>query len=655
MSVSRACLLVVGLVAVLLCCGVGILAADVPICWSSIAPLSLPRHSGAILEVDGLLYVIGGIEYGNQMTVHGQSYDVTSGTLVEVYDPASDSWKRLADLPYPIDMMARRAEGRQWPAAAAHAGKIYLFGGATLNGDVRDTIDVYDIASDTWTAGIALLPEAVCAMSAATAGDLIYLFGGATSVDPYSPQDYLRACYVFDPATLAVSSIAPMPIARFKTTAIAVSEDQILVLGGISAMASANAQVYDAGNDIWTRREPVFWERRFWGSAEVDGAMFLVGGRDEHALSSASVDVYVPEFGAWLIGEPMTLAREDAFVVAVDGDIYVIGGRTHEGVPFAEGEMGTPSLADTSVPSTFVEAPEVDIVWSEGAPMPTPRYFGAMATHAGIIYTIGGLESVDPTGRICEAYDPASNVWNTLTALPEGRFNMSAAVLDGTIYVFGGADVAGSVTDTVFAYDIASDGWREAGHLPDAVAGMSAVVHDGEIYLFGGSHSSQLFVPKENYFNAAYVFDPVGGAFEELPPMPVARNMALACSVEDSVYVIGGMKSPGATANQRYFPRARSWTIRAEMPVARGGHTGVVVHTMRIRGIHIVGGANQADIYAYNWFDDKWFVVHSLLPPRNFSFSAVIASSPERIYVIGGVDETGSVTDTVWISEPLDE
>ena len=654
MAVLRASCLIVGLAAMVLFAGAAVLGADVPISWSSIAPLSLPRHSGAVVEADGLLYVIGGIEYGNQILVYGQTYEVTSGTLVEAYDPASGAWERLADLPYPINMMAQQAEGRQWSAAAAYAGSIYLFGGANLNGDVRDTIDVYDIASDTWTAGVAVLPEPVCAMSAATIGDRIYLFGGTTGVDPYSPQDYLAACYVFDPVTRTVSSIASMPIARFKTTAIPL-DDRILVLGGISATVSANAQVYDVGKNEWTRLEPVFWERRFWGGAEIDGAMFLVGGRDEHTLSSTSVDVYVPEFGTWLTGEPMMLAREDAFVVAIDGDIYVIGGRNNEGVAFAEGEIGTPDLANASAPSPSVEDPEAEIVWSEEAPMSTPRYSGATSVHGGIIYTIGGLEEAEPTGQVCEAYDPKSDTWGTLASLPEGRFNMSALALDGTIYVFGGADVTGSVTDTVFAYDIASDSWTTAGRLPNAVAGMSSTVHEGEVYLFGGSHSSQLFVPKENYFSAAYVFDPESFTFEELPPMPVARNMALACSVEDSLFVIGGMKSPGATANQRYWPRNRTWTIQAEMPVARGGHTGVVVHTMRIRGIYVIGGANQADIYAYNWFDDEWFVVHSLLPPRNFSFTSVVASSPERIYVIGGVDETGTVVDHVWISEPLEE
>lgn len=36
--------------------------SNVPIDWEAIASMSLPRHSGATVVVDGLLYVIGGAD-----------------------------------------------------------------------------------------------------------------------------------------------------------------------------------------------------------------------------------------------------------------------------------------------------------------------------------------------------------------------------------------------------------------------------------------------------------------------------------------------------------------------------------------------------------------------------------------------------------------
>jgi len=635
--------------------GIAIFASgsQVPIDWEGIAPLSLPRHSGATVVVDGMIYAIGGIEYGNTMTVFGSTYDVTSGTLVEVYDPAGDAWTRLAELPYPIDMMARRAEGRMWLAAAAHDGKIYTFGGANLNDEVRDTIDVYDIATDRWTAGIARLPRPLCGLSAATVGDTVYLFGGATSTDPYAPQDYVSNCYAFDPMTLTITPLAPMPIARVMTSAVPI-DDGVLVLGGISATASAGAQIYHPETDAWERLEPVFWERRFWAAAEIDGAMFLIGGRDEHALSSGAVDVWVPQYEAWLGGDAMSVPREDAFAAAIGGGLDVAGGRNHEGVPFADAERGEPNVGVAAAPPPEPEA-EVMMSWSEGTPMPTPRYFGAVAVVDDVIYTIGGLEGQDPTGTMVEAYDPGRDSWESVAALPEGRFNMSAAVLDGIVYVFGGAQLNGEVTDTVYAYDPAEDGWSLVGHLPNAVAGMSATAYEDRIYLFGGSHSSQLYVPKENYYSEAYGFDPATFSFELLPPMPVARNMAIAGAIGDEVYVIGGMKSPGATACQRYGIKTRSWTIRAEMPLPRGGAVGVTFRFEDTVAVFVIGGANQVDVLVYNWVEDAWVRGYSFGVPRNMSFTSVAAASPERIYVIGGADETGAPTGTVFIGEVEEE
>jgi|GEM_PF-1330019 len=630
-----------------------IATASVPIKWTHVAPLPLPRHSGTTAVVDGIIYAIGGIEYGNTMTVYGQTYGVTTGAVVEAYDPATDTWIPKAPLPYPINLMTRKAEGRQWPAAAAYDGKIYTFGGANIYGEVRDTIDVYDVATDTWTAGIARLPQPTVGLAATAFGEMIYLFGGSTSTDIFAAQDYLASCYVFDPRTGEILEIAPMPIPRFKTSAIPY-DGGILVLGGISSRGSANAQLYDPATDTWTNLEPVYWERRFWGATTVGDAMVLVGGRDEHALSSGSVDVYLSEHVAWVAGTPMGVAREDAFVASVDGVLYVFGGLDHNQIPFADAERGVLNLAEAAVTPQEPEAPQIAIDWEERAPMPTPRYYGATAVVDNIIYTIGGLEGQDPTGRVVEAYDPESDTWTGKAPLPEGRFNVAAAAFDGVIYLFGGADVGGNVVDTVDRYDPATDTWEAAiTRLPQPTAGVAVVVYDDLIYLFGGSCSSQMFVPAENYYDNAYAFDPETLTFEALPAMPVARNMATAGVIDDEIFVIGGMKSPGATANQCYRPKqapttAQRWVLRAEMPLPHGGHVGVTIRTLRTSAIFVLGGANTADIYTYVYPGDYWVKAKSLPAPRNMAFVSLAKASPESIYLIGGADQTGTIVGTVY-------
>jgi N-acetylneuraminic acid mutarotase len=115
------------------------------------------------------------------------------------------------------------------------------------------------------------------------------------------------------------------------------------------------------------------------------------------------------------------------------------------------------------------------------------------------------------------------------------------------------------------------------------------------------------------------------------------------------------MKSPGATACQRYRPRERTWNIQAEMPTPRGGAVGVLMPSITTPGILVFGGANEIDIYGYNGFQDRWFLVGEIVAPRNMSFIGVVGQEGDRILLVGGVDETGSVVDTVWIGESVED
>jgi N-acetylneuraminic acid mutarotase len=103
--------------------------------WQPRAALPVARNHLGGVGLDGKVYAIGG-QFGN---------DETNGNRAEVhrYDPATDRWTRLADLP------ARR--GHITASVAAHQGRIWVVGG-TVNGNVpaRD-VTVYDPSTDRWT------------------------------------------------------------------------------------------------------------------------------------------------------------------------------------------------------------------------------------------------------------------------------------------------------------------------------------------------------------------------------------------------------------------------------------------------------------------------------------------------------------------------
>ena len=594
-------------------------APAVTIQWEQVSPMSRPRHSGATAVVDGIIYTIGGLEPAGEFEFTVQTPggkmlikipNLVSGALVEAYDPKTDKWTAKAPLPYLPSAETRKSEGRIRLAATAYKGKIYTFGGANVNEEVKDTVDVYDVASDTWEAGIAKLPKPAVDMSAIAYGDKIYLFGGSASTDLFSAQDFYNDCYEFDPATGSFTSKATMPTPRSRTSAV-VFKNGILVFGGSSGFGNGNAQLYDPTTNTWSRVTSVIWERGIWFGTAANDMVFLMGGRDEQVSTSSEVNVYSDKWQTWVTGTSMLTLREGAFVAAVDSRLYAIGGRDNKGdpqgkgEPLASAERGTPPTTPPTLDLTqSTSEPKIKIHWTPVAPLPKARCYGTAVTVSNIIYTIGGLEDPLPyTGKLVEAYDPVANKWTSKAPLPEGRFNFGAAAYKGKIYTFGGADTKLKVVDTVDVYDISTDTWQaKIAKLPFPAAGMSAATYGDKIYLFGGCSKPQLFIPSSNYYKNVYEFDPVKLTFTPKADMPIARNMSVVSVVNNKIVVIGGVESTGATMCASMSPSDNTWQTNADMPEKCGGHGGTAVGD----NVYITGGHGEASVQVYSTITNQW-------------------------------------------------
>jgi N-acetylneuraminic acid mutarotase len=107
--------------------------------------------------VAGKIYAIGGRVDGD----YHRNLSVT-----EVYDPATDSWARVADLP----------TARSGIAAAEVDGRIYVFGGEGGDGTFHEN-EAYDPAHDTWKA-MAPMPTARHGLGSAVVDGRIYVLSG---------------------------------------------------------------------------------------------------------------------------------------------------------------------------------------------------------------------------------------------------------------------------------------------------------------------------------------------------------------------------------------------------------------------------------------------------------------------------------------------
>ena len=127
--------------------------------WQALAPLSVGRNHLGGTAVGGKLYAMGGQKLHDE---YNGNYDV-----VEEYDPATDTWKKMAPLP--------KAIGHITPGVFPHAetGGIFVLGGTTNKPDSDALSLVYfSPAENKWTvmASATAFPSQVAGMI----GDTIY-------------------------------------------------------------------------------------------------------------------------------------------------------------------------------------------------------------------------------------------------------------------------------------------------------------------------------------------------------------------------------------------------------------------------------------------------------------------------------------------------
>ena len=185
--------------------------------WEEKSSMPTARGAHVAVTVGDKIYVIGGEDINGPV---GSEYEDALATH-ELYDPATDSWTKLAPMPTP----------REHLAAAAIDGQIYVVGGRRQSGfslTNRRILERYDPATDMWTS-LAPMLTARGGLAAAALYGKLYVFGG----EYFTPTG--RGVFAqneeYDPATDQWRAMAPMPLPRHGFGAVAVG-DTIYVIGG---------------------------------------------------------------------------------------------------------------------------------------------------------------------------------------------------------------------------------------------------------------------------------------------------------------------------------------------------------------------------------------------------------------------------------------
>ena len=134
--------------------------------WRERSPMPTARNHAAVGAVNGKIYVIGGRVGGAFITSASNNID-----LVEEYDPAADSWGAPR---------ARMPTSRSSLAYGVHGGRIYVAGGefqdARMSGTFR-ALEGYDPASNRWTS-LPQMPRPRHGLAGAVIGNRLHLVSG---------------------------------------------------------------------------------------------------------------------------------------------------------------------------------------------------------------------------------------------------------------------------------------------------------------------------------------------------------------------------------------------------------------------------------------------------------------------------------------------
>ena len=308
--------------------------------WAGASPSPVNRFEAAVTAWLGQVYVFGGFD----------SVGLTATMRCDRYDPATDLWTRIADMPEPVTHAN----------AVRYGTRVFFVGGfvGTNPAPVTDKMYVYNLLSDTWTsAAWPVLPEK------RGGGALIELNGRLHYIGGYLEDRITSAAdhWVLDMSQPGevwnTTDYAPLPLARGHFAAIEVG-GLIYVIGG------------QVGHDPFVNPNPP------WN---------MVWPADQDR-----VEVYDLATNTWtqLASLPFPRSHFEGGTYVHHGDIVIAGGRSSSLYADALDELTSYSIAADS--------------WSELAPLPEPLL-------APVVQPIGATLVLTTGGAVPET--PQATTW----------------------------------------------------------------------------------------------------------------------------------------------------------------------------------------------------------------------------------------------------
>jgi len=262
------------------------------------------RHAADVLGKS--IVVVGGLS--------GSELEALS--RVDAFNVETRTWTALKSLPIPLYDVN---------GATPVQGKLYVSGGrSSPDEDCATTLFVYDPATKSWTRKADMPLKGCVGVQAHVHGQLyVYTF-------PQSPPDIRLFASYNPKTDKWVRRPLPKGLHFAYPVAGAINEKFYLTSGeAFTGLSDRELEVYDPATRTWTTKSPMPTGRSVASAAVLHGKLFVAGGvvdRNGLAVVTGAIEAYDPLSDTWATGPSMPTPRAHATSAWAGGKLFVIDG-----------------------------------------------------------------------------------------------------------------------------------------------------------------------------------------------------------------------------------------------------------------------------------------------------------------------------------------
>ena len=288
----------------------------------------------------------------------------------------------------------------------------------------------------------------------------------------------------------------------------------------------------------------------------------------------------------------------------------------------------------------------MNIKWEDGAPAPVGCYGHTAVWLNGLVYVGGGYETGGES-YIINCYDPINNSWSSPINTPYCVFAMTT--LNDNLLIAGGMDESYETTNQILT--------MHAGQLKNYTKMITArsrattTSHQGMLIITGGmdDKGKELF--------STELFDSSNGQWYVTNDLPQPHCELKSVIVDNIFYLLDGINKDGNYSPAVFIaPRDTlsrhqlKWNTLQDTPQCLSAPVSVYgAHLLIIGGVKKIGYQYTctSDVYKLNKVSHSWETIGHI--PSARSSSTAVSTADNRVIVIGGLNDKGKLTNTVWI------